>query len=431
MAEKKKIAFYTLGCKLNFSETSQISRQFPADIFEITDFNDLADIYVINTCVVTEKAEKKSRAAIRQAKKRNPYAFIAAIGCYSEINPDELLSLHAADVVLGTSEKFAISDYLKNGTFEKLAEISDNYSGNKYISSYSANDRTRSFFKIQDGCDYFCAYCTVPLARGRSRSDTIAGTVGIAKEIARSGIKEIILTGVNVGDFGRKNNEHFIDLLKELEAKVDVERIRISSIEPDLLSKDIIEFVAGSKKFLPHFHIPLQSASNKILKAMKRRYDVELFTEKVNHIKALMPDCCIAVDIITGFPGETDTNFEEGFNYLSASPISVLHVFTYSERENTQAIKMEGTVQHEIRKKRSHKLLALSSHKKTSFYKEHIAKEKFVLFESDNDQGMMHGFTENYIKVKTSFDAALINQVKKVRLERIEKDGIFAVNFIE
>ena len=284
---KKKIAFYTLGCKLNFSETSQISRQFPAAGFEIVDFAEHADIYVINTCVVTEKAEKKSRAAIRQAKKRNPRAFIAAVGCYSEINAEELLSLHAADVVLGTSEKFALSDYLKSGSFEKSAEPSSIYSANKFIPSFSANDRTRSFFKIQDGCDYRCAYCTVPLARGSSRSDTIANTLLIAKEIAKSGVKEVILTGVNVGDFGRSKNEKFIDLLKELDNIEPIKRIRISSIEPDLLSKEIIEFVAGSKKFLPHFHIPLQSASDKMLRGMKRRYTIELFTKKLNYIKEL------------------------------------------------------------------------------------------------------------------------------------------------
>jgi len=429
MDAKKKIAFYTLGCKLNFSETSQISRQFPADKFEIVDFNDIADIYVINTCVVTEKAEKKSRAAIRQAKKRNPEAIVAAVGCYSEINPTEIIAMKAADVVLGTSEKFDLSRYLDGGSYPNLATNTVDHSANTYISSYSQNDRTRSFFKIQDGCDYFCAYCTVPLARGRSRSDTIANTVHIAREIASTGIKEIILTGVNVGDFGRKNGESFINLLKELEDNVPVERIRISSIEPDLLTQEIIEFVAGSKKFLPHFHIPLQSASNKLLKAMKRRYDVELFTGKLKLIKALMPDCCIAVDVITGFPGETDADFDEGFNYLCSSPISVMHVFTYSEREKTLAISMEGAVQHETRKKRSNKLLALSLKKKTFFYEENIAKEKHVLFESDNDNGMMYGFTENYIKVKTPFDATLINQVKKVRLDRIEKDGIFVINF--
>ena len=289
------------------------------------------------------------------------------------------------------------------------------------------NDRTRSFFKIQDGCDYFCAYCTVPLARGRSRSGTIADTVIMAQTIAAKGCKEIILTGVNVGDFGRKNNECLIDLLREIENNVPVERIRISSIEPDLLTKDIIEFVARSKKFLPHFHIPLQSGCNKILNAMKRRYEIESFTEKVDHIKKLMPDSCIAVDIITGFPGETEEDFNESLKYLEASPISALHVFTYSEREKTPAALMDGAISHEERKLRSQKLLDLSLKMKEKFCNENIGKEKSVLFESDNDKDMMYGFTENYIKVKTPYNPELINQVRKVLLERIEKDGIFAI----
>ena len=431
MEQKKRIAFYTLGCKLNFSETSQISRQFTPDKFEIVSFDEVADIYIINTCVVTEKAEKKSRAIIRQAKKRNQNAVVAAVGCYSEINPDELLSIKETDIVLGTSAKFDISEYLEKSDSNNEAEKHENFSIEKFIPSYSSGDRTRSFFKIQDGCDYFCSYCTVPFARGRSRSGTIEDTVKIAKEIANSGIKEMILTGVNVGDFGRKNNENFIDLLKKLDNVDNLERIRISSIEPNLLTNEIIEFVATSKKFLPHFHIPLQSASNKVLSLMKRKYEVELFSGRIKKVKELMPDCCIAIDLIVGFPGETENDFNDSYNFIESSAISYLHVFTYSEREKTHAVTLSGVVANSERTIRSKKMLALSEKKKKEFYKENIDKKKFVLFESDNDNGMMYGFTENYIKVKTAFYKELINQIKKVKLIEIEKDGIFAGEIIQ
>lgn len=411
---------------MNFSETSQISRQFTPDKFDIVSFDEVADIYIINTCVVTEKAEKKSRAIIRQAKKRNPDAVVAAVGCYSEINPDELLAIKGTDIVLGTSAKFAISEYLEKLDSGKENTKSEYPSIEKFIPSYSSGDRTRSFFKIQDGCDYFCSYCTVPLARGRSRSGTIEDTVRIAKEIANSGIKEMILTGVNVGDFGRKNNENFIDLLEKLDNIDGTERIRISSIEPNLLTNEIIEFVASSKKFLPHFHIPLQSASDKVLSLMKRKYEVELFLGRINKVKELMPDCCIAIDLIVGFPGETEEDFNDSFNFIESSAISYMHIFTYSERERTHAVTLSGIVANSERTRRSKKMLALSEKKKVEFYKENIGKEKFVLFESDNDNGMMYGFTENYIKVKTVFDKALINQIKNVKLIKIEKDGIFA-----
>ncbi len=430
MAEKKKIAFYTLGCKLNFSETSQISRQFPVGNFEIVDFKEIADIYVVNTCVVTEKAEKKSRAAINQAKKRNPRAIIAAVGCYSQLHPDELKLIKGTDIILGTSEKFEILEYLKNNKNVKPGYLIKNSENEKFIPSYSSGDRTRSFFKIQDGCDYFCSYCTVPLARGRSRSGTIENTIKIAEEIAATEIKEMVLTGVNVGDFGRKNGQNFIDLLKKLDSINGIERIRISSIEPDLLTNEIIEFVASSKKFLPHFHIPLQSASDKILKLMKRRYDLELFSEKIKKIKKLMPDCCIAVDVIVGFPGESKLDFEEIYNYIESSAISYMHVFTYSEREKTHAVTLSEIVPNSERKGRSKKMLALSERKKISFYKENIGKEKNVLFESDSDNGMMYGFTGNYIKVKIPFDTKFINQIKKVKLNKIEKDGIFAIEIM-
>jgi len=427
MEEKKKIAFYTLGCKLNFSETSQISRQFDTNKFEIVDFKQIADIYVINTCIVTEKAEKKSRSAIRQAKKRNPDAIIAAVGCYSELKPEELSEAKETDVVLGTSSKFTLPEVLNNLNSNQLTGYIDSNLNKKFISSYSSGDRTRSFFKIQDGCDYFCSYCTVPFARGRSRSDTIENTLTKACEIASYGIKELILTGVNVGDYGRKNGENFIDLLKKLDQIEGIERIRISSIEPDLLTNDIIEFVASSKKFLPHFHIPLQSASDKILLSMKRKYDTPLFSEKIKLIKKYMPDCCIAIDLIVGFPGETKECFEESYRFIEASTISYLHVFTYSERENTLAAGMNETVPHIERTIRSKKMLALSEKKKNIFYAENSGKEKYVLFESDNDKGLMYGFTENYIKVKTAFNPSLINHIKKVKLGKIGSDGIFPV----
>ncbi len=425
MNEKKKIAFYTLGCKLNFSETSQISRSFPPDKYEIVNFNDFADIYIVNTCVVTEKAEKKSRSIIRQAKKKNPKAIVAAVGCYTEIHPDEIASIKGTDFVLGAANKFMVKEIIEEG------KITTNDSlGEQFISSYSLGDRTRSFFKIQDGCDYFCAYCTVPFARGRSRSDTVENTMKVANEIALSGVKEIILTGVNVGDFGRKNNENLLELMKQLEQLNGIERIRISSIEPNLLTNEIIDFVASSQKFLPHFHIPLQSASTKILNAMKRRYDVPLFAERIARIKRFIPDCCIAVDLIVGFPGETASDFNESYHFLKESAVSYIHVFTYSERENTPAVSMSDVVPHEERTARSKKMLALSNEKKKAFYKQNIGKEKWVLFESDNDHGYMYGFTENYIKVKTPFNEKWVNQIKKVRLTKIEKDDIFAVDFI-
>jgi threonylcarbamoyladenosine tRNA methylthiotransferase MtaB len=428
LSAQKKIAFYTLGCKLNFSETSQLSRSFPKDRFLIVDFKEMADIYVINTCVVTEKAEKKSRAAIRQAQKRNPKAIIAAVGCYSEIRPEELLAINRAGIVLGTYEKFSLWDIInkvENSIYPKEELLK------KFIPSYSTGDRTRSFFKIQDGCDYFCSYCAVPYARGRSRSSTIADTLETAKEIVATGVKEMILTGVNVGDFGRRNNEVFIDLLKKLDGIEGVERIRISSIEPDLLTDEIIEFVAQSKRFLPHFHIPLQSGSDKVLREMHRKYDTQLFADKVKKIKSVMPDCCIAIDLIVGFPGESEADFKESFDFISSCDISYMHVFTYSERENTPAAKRKDVVQNSVRHDRSRKMLALSARKKNIFLKNNSGKIRNVLFESENDNSIMYGYTENYIKVKVPFDYKIINTIKKVKLERLEKDGIFAVEIVD
>jgi len=427
LSEKRKIAFFTLGCKLNFSETSQLSRMFDPEKFSVVDFKEQADIYVINTCVVTEKAEKKSRAAVRQAQKRNPKAVIAAVGCYSELHPDELLAINRSGIVLGTYQKFSLPEQIdgmkKVPSKDELME--------RFIPSYSTGDRTRSFFKIQDGCDYFCSYCTVPYARGRSRSATILETLKTAEAIAATGVKEIILTGVNVGDFGRKNSENFIDLLMQLDSINDIARIRISSIEPDLLTDDIIEFVAQSKKFLPHFHIPLQSGSDKVLKEMHRRYDTRLFSEKVRKIKSVMPDCCVAIDLIVGFPGETEEDFMDTYHFISSCDISYMHIFTYSERENTLAAKRNDAVQNSVRQERSKKMHSLSDKKKNVFLKNNIGKINQVLFEGDNFEGYMFGYTENYIKVKFPFDENLINAIKSVKLMKIEKDGIFAVEIVD
>jgi threonylcarbamoyladenosine tRNA methylthiotransferase MtaB len=427
LSEKKRIAFYTLGCKLNFSETSQLSRMFPPEKFCIVDFKEMADIYVINTCVVTEKAEKKSRAVIRQAQKRNPKAVVAAVGCYSELHPDELAAINKSGVILGTYRKFSLPEILSDDN-NKVSSTEELIK--EFIPSYSTGDRTRSFFKIQDGCDYFCSYCTVPYARGRSRSATITEVLQTAKGIAATGVKEMILTGVNVGDFGRKNNENFIDLLRQLDFIDGVERIRISSIEPDLLTDEIIDFVSQSNKFLPHFHIPLQSGSDKVLMEMGRRYDKALFAERVKRIKSIMPDCCVAIDLIVGFPGESEDDFKETYDFISASDISYMHVFTYSERENTRAAERRDGIQNIVRQERSKKMLALSAKKKNIFLKNNTGKIEKVLFESENDNGSMYGYTGNYIKVKIPFDTELINTIKDVRLVRIEKDGIFAIEIV-
>jgi len=430
MKSPVSIAFHTLGCKLNFSETSTISRSFRDGDFVITDFKEQADVYVINTCTVTENAERKCKAVIKQAVKRNPDAVIAVIGCFSQLRYEEITKIPGVDIVLGTTAKFrlfdVLKDFLKNETHshEALIDAPDE----RFIPSYSIHDRTRSFFKIQDGCDYHCAYCTVPLARGNSRSDSIANTMALAKEIAATDVKEIILTGVNVGDFGKPRGEKFIDLLQELETLDDIERIRISSIEPDLLTDEIISLVAQSKKFLPHFHIPLQSASDKVLKAMRRRYDSTLFRERILKIKELMPLCCVAIDMIAGFPGESDEEFDTTFNFLKAIPVSYMHIFPYSERAATTATGMKDKVPSKIKKLRVDALHHLSDQKKKIFYEQNKGMTALVLFESDNIHGFMHGFTENYVKVKTVFDSSLINQIIPVTLTHLEKDLTFAVD---
>jgi threonylcarbamoyladenosine tRNA methylthiotransferase MtaB len=430
----KRVAFQTFGCKLNFSETSSISKSFINDGFESVDFKDEAEVYVINSCTVTASAEKRCKAAIRQAHKRNPNAKIAIIGCFSQISPDNLASMDGVDLVLGNNDKFKVLDHIKKIENEKRTDTvistSDLKTDFDFYPSFSSGDRTRSFLKVQDGCDYFCSFCTIPHARGRSRSNTIENTLKVAQEIAASEIKEIILTGVNVGDFGKRNNETFFDLVQQLDQIEGIERIRISSIEPNLLSNDIIKYVAKSKKYLPHFHIPLQSGSKRILKEMKRRYTPSLFSNRVQTIKELIPHCLIAADVIVGFPGETDEEFQEAYDFIRDSEITYLHVFSYSDRPGTVASKNTTKVSPEVIKERSQKLHQLSNRKKLQFYNNHIGFETKVLFEGDKRDGFMHGFSENYIKVKTPFDQNLVNKIVKVKLSEIDEDGIFLIEFL-
>lgn len=428
---QKTVAFHHFGCKVNFAEASSLSRQLKESGFVLKDFHEQADVYVISTCVVTAVAEKKCRAAIRQAHKLNPHAKIAVIGCFAELKPGELKMMEGVDLVLGHEGKFNLP-----GELEKLESDTPYHGGfapaakpekGSFVPSWSYGDRTRSFLKIQDGCDYFCTYCTIPLARGRSRSDTIAHVGQSAREIAANGIREIILTGVNIGDFGRGHGESFLQLLHALEKDANVSRIRISSIEPDLLSDEIIGFVATSRKFLPHFHIPLQSGCNNTLKAMHRRYTRELYASRVARIISLMPDACIAADVIVGFPGETAEDFAETARFIENLDVSYLHVFTYSERENTLAAKMDNPIHDREKKRRSDLLHRLSDEKKSLFYTNNAGKMASVLFESDNSAGFMHGFTENYIKVKTPFQPEMVNQVVPVQLVSCDEDGMYRV----
>jgi threonylcarbamoyladenosine tRNA methylthiotransferase MtaB len=432
---QKSIAFHHFGCKVNFAEASSLSRQFHDQGFEIKDFHEPADIYVISTCVVTTVAEKKCRAAIRQAHKINPGAKIAVIGCFSELKPDELSQMEGVDLVLGHTGKFnLLGELAKLWEPDQLSPVHDYHGGidstqpsnrDVFIPSFSYGDRTRSFLKIQDGCDYYCTYCTIPLARGRSRSDTIENVVKNAREILNHGVREIVLTGVNIGDFGKRNGESFLLLIRALDQVEGMSRIRISSIEPDLLSNEIIEFVAASRNFLPHFHIPLQSGSNKILKAMHRKYTRELYASRVQKIKELMPQACIAADVIVGFPGESDEDFSDTFHFLEQLDISYLHVFTYSKRDNTLAAGMVSPVADKVKKERSDALHRLSDRKKRQFYLENRGSEVKVLFESDNSQGFMHGFSENYIKVKTPFNPDFVNRIEKVKLEHSDDEGTY------
>ncbi|MFU1857410.1 tRNA (N(6)-L-threonylcarbamoyladenosine(37)-C(2))-methylthiotransferase MtaB [Sphingobacterium sp. NGMCC 1.201703] len=422
--ENKKVAFYTLGCKLNYSETSSIGRLFKEAGYDTTAFNSRADVYVINTCSVTDNADKKCRKVVKEALKHSPNAYITIVGCYAQLKPKEIAEIPGVDMVLGAAEKFNIIEHINDLTKQEKTIV---YNGpidetNQFVSAYSIGDRTRTFLKVQDGCDYSCTFCTIPLARGGSRSGKIEEIVKQAEEIAASGVKEIVLTGVNIGDFGirdGKREDRFLDLVKALDEVEGIDRIRISSIEPNLLSNDIIEFVAQSKRFVPHFHMPLQSGSNKILGLMRRRYKRELYTERVEFIKSLMPNCCIGVDVIVGFPGETREDFLDTYNFLNNMDISYLHVFTYSERENTIAAQMEGAVPGAQRSDRSKMLHILSEKKRRAFYESQLGAQGDVLFEADEKDGYMHGFSKNYVKVRTLYDPLLVNEVVPVKFMEV------------
>ncbi|WP_291118113.1 tRNA (N(6)-L-threonylcarbamoyladenosine(37)-C(2))-methylthiotransferase MtaB [Flavobacterium sp. UBA6135] len=437
-SNQKKVAFYTLGCKLNFSETSTIARNFQQEGFERVDFEEVADIYVINTCSVTDNADKQFKQIVKKALKHNDKAFIAAVGCYAQLKPEELAAVDGVDLVLGATEKFKITDYLNDLSKNDMGEVHscEIEEANFYVGSYSIGDRTRAFLKVQDGCDYKCTYCTIPLARGISRSDELQNVLNNAKEISQQGIKEIVLTGVNIGDygkgeFGNKKHEHtFLELVQALDEVEGIERLRISSIEPNLLKNETIDFVSKSRTFVPHFHIPLQSGSNDILKKMKRRYLRELYVDRVNKIREVMPEACIGVDVIVGFPGETDEHFLETYHFLNDLDISYLHVFTYSERDNTEAAEMENVIPSNVRSKRSKMLRGLSVKKRRAFYESQLGTIRTVLFEAENKEGYIHGFTENYVKVKTPWNPELSNTLHEIKLTKIDEDGSVRMEFV-
>ncbi|MBI3220132.1 MAG: tRNA (N(6)-L-threonylcarbamoyladenosine(37)-C(2))-methylthiotransferase MtaB [Bacteroidetes bacterium] len=425
----KKVAFYTLGCKLNYSETSTISRKFEEKGYKKVDFTDQPDIFIINTCSVTENADKKCHKVVREARAISPNAYVAIIGCYAQLKPKEISEIPGVDAVLGAAEKFRLVELLDGFVRPEAPVVYASEIGavKNFNTSYSIHDRTRTFLKVQDGCDYSCSFCTIPLARGASRSDSIENILKTAREIAATEVKEIVLTGVNTGDYGLQNGtrvNRFIDLIKELDQVEGIERFRISSIEPNLLTDEIIDFVSQSKRFVPHFHIPLQSGSNKILKLMRRRYQRELYVSRVEKIKSVMPHACIGVDVIVGFPDETKEDFLETYQFLNNLDISYLHVFTYSERENTLAAEMPNPVHSKDRAERSKMLHILSDKKRRAFYEQHIGSEFSVLFENDVEDGMMHGFTENYIRVSAQYDPILINELKKIRITSISEKGL-------
>ena len=432
LKEKKisSVALSTLGCKLNFSETSSISNNLEKNNFKVVPFNQYADAYIINTCSVTENADNKFKVFVNKALKINPNAFVAAIGCYAQLKPEELLSVKGVDLVLGASEKFNIVNYLLNidQDFSKLDHSCNINDVDSFTETYSINSRTRAFLKVQDGCDYKCSFCTIPLARGKSRSNTIENVVKNVNEIISNGIREIVLTGINLGDFGKrqsdniKTNEDFFELIKTLDEIDGVERYRVSSIEPNLLTDEIISFISKSKRFVPHFHIPLQSGSDEILKKMRRRYKTGLYKSRVDLIKKLMPSASIGVDVIVGFPGETDEMFLETYDFIKKLDVSYLHVFSYSERENTKAIELSGVVPKKTRNKRSKLLRLLSASKKSRFYKQHIGGDYNVLFESKNKNGFIEGYTENYIRVRKNWNKNLVGKIQKVRIEKVDSE---------
>ena len=426
MSQYKKVAFYTLGCKLNFSETSTIGRAFENAGYAKVGFDDTPDIYVINTCSVTENADKKCRQLVKKAKKINPNCFVAIIGCFAQLKPKEIAEIPGVNIVLGANEKFNIVEHVESFDSEEVVISNESIKNTKeFVPAFSIGDRTRSFLKIQDGCDYFCTFCTIPLARGKSRNATIAETISEATKIAKTDVKEVVLTGVNIGDFGQGGDENFFDLVKELDQVDGIDRFRISSIEPNLLSDEIIDFcLTKSQRFVPHFHIPLQVGNDRLLKAMRRKYKREVFADRVQKIKSLRPNACIGVDVIVGFPGETDDDFMDTINFIKELEVSYLHVFTYSERANTTAIKLGDSVPMNVRKQRSKQLHILSAKKKRAFYESQVGKEETVLFEESDNDGIMHGFTSNYVKIKTPFDKKLANTFQKIKMTEIDRDGV-------
>lgn len=432
----KTAAYHTLGCKLNFAETSTIARQLTDAGYEKVSFDEPASVYVINTCSVTENADRECKLHVKRAMKANPEGLVVILGCYAQLKPEEISAITGVDLVLGAKEKFNILSYLEDlqkTTDHGVIHSCEIDEADFFIGSYSIGDRTRAFLKVQDGCDYKCTYCTIPLARGISRSDTIENVVKNAAEIAAKGIKEIVLTGVNIGDygkgeFGNKKHEHtFLDLISELDQVEGIERIRISSIEPNLLKDESIDLVAKSKRFVPHFHIPLQSGSDELLKKMKRRYLTNLYQNRIAKIREVMPDSCIGVDVIVGFPGETEELFLETYRFLTELPLSYLHVFTYSERENTEAAEMDGVIPIPERKRRNKMLRILSEKKKMAFYATQVGKTLPVLWEHENKNGVMFGFTENYVRVQKPFDIASVNQIESIQLQKILDDGTVSV----
>lgn len=435
MIQSKKVAFHTLGCKLNFSETSSIARKMQERGFATVDFEENSDVYVINTCSVTDHADTKCRNIVRKALKQNPDAYVVVVGCYAQLKPKEIAAIKGVDLVLGAAEKFRlpeiITDLTKNPCGQVLA--SDISNANFFVDAYSVGDRTRSFLKIQDGCDYKCSFCTIPLARGKSRSDIPENILKNAKELVAKGVKEIVLTGVNTGDYGKgiEGDLNFFNIVKMLDEVDGIERIRISSIEPNLLTDEIIEFVAKSKRFMPHFHIPLQSGSDKMLKLMQRRYKSELYKNRVEKIKKEMPNACIGVDVIVGFPSETDDDFLDTYNFINALDVSYLHVFTYSERQNTKALEIEPVVPMSVRNQRNEMLRILSEKKKHHFYQHFLGQKMVALLEEEQKGNVMHGFTNNYIKVAVPYDATMVNQIVPIQLNEFDEAGNVSAQIIQ
>ncbi len=429
--KRKTIAFQTFGCKLNFAETSAIARKFTDSDYDMVDFKENADYYVIHSCTVTGQAERKTRAAIRQAMRKNPEASVAVIGCYSQLRPEEIKSIKGVEIVLGNSEKYKLFDHIQNIRSGNQPSETEPDRPADFEPGFSMGDRTRSFFKVQDGCDYFCTFCAIPYARGRSRSASVASTLEVAKQIAITEVKEVVLTGVNIGDFGRQNGETFHELLLGLDTIQGIERLRISSVEPELLNDDIIKLVSESKKFMPHFHIPLQSGTDRILELMKRKYKREVFAQRINSIKTLMPDACIAADVIIGFPGESEEDFDDTVAFIQSLPISYLHVFTYSKRPGTKAALMAEQVPDSVKHERSRILHQISDEKKATFYRENKGSVRDILWESDVEEGFMSGFTDNYIRCKKPFNKSSVNQIESVILLEPDTDGTYIIKPIE